>query len=566
MLVGIDLGTTHSLIGRYGPNGPELAPNALGEMLTPSVVSIDEAGHLLVGQAAKDRLITHPGQTVAAFKRWMGSNRTTQLGVHNFTPEELSALVLRSLVADAEAHFGEPVNEAVISVPAYFSDAQRKATRTAGEMAGLKVERLINEPTAAALAYGLMEGHEEARVLVFDLGGGTLDVSVLEMFEGVIDIHASAGDNFLGGEDFLDALLTAACKELEIDLELLSPDVLAQLERRLEAAKRELTQKSEVLVSLPIAIGDRANDGWLITQDRFVTICEPLIQRMRQPVERAMRDAELQPGDLNEIILVGGASRMPMVAQTLTRMVGRLPLRHVNPDLAIALGVSIAAGMKARDARLEETVLTDICPYTLGTEVAKTSSDGQHFSGYFLPIIPRNTTVPVSREVSVFPLYDGQKEMKIEIFQGESPWVKNNIRLGRITVALPPSAQRGDSGVDLRYTYDIDGLLQVEAKEQWTSKVHSLVLQQSEHQLSEAEVQERLKKLAAIKVHPRAQQANLAVMARAERAYMESIHDREEIQHWMSMFQQLLETQDLKRIESARKELNQRLTGVEANL
>ncbi len=560
MLVGIDLGTTHSLIGRYGPQGPELAPNALGERLTPSVVSIDDAGHLLVGQAARDRLITHPTATVANFKRWMGSGRLTPLGDQKYRPEELSAMVLRALVADGQAHFGKTITEAVISVPAYFSDAQRKATRTAGELAGLKVQRLINEPTSAALAYNLIERKEEGRVLVFDLGGGTLDVSILEVFDGVVDIHASAGDNLLGGEDFLDALLSAFYSDVKVDPKTISADVMAQLRRRLEKAKRELTSAATLEVALPDGLPAAA---WEVTQSRFQAACTGLIQRMRQPVERAMRDAELQPNDLDEVIMVGGASRMPMVSQMLTRMFGRLPLRHVNPDHAIAIGATIAAGMKARDERLEETVLTDVCPYTLGTEVSRQGHKGTYQSGYFLPIIPRNTTVPVSREETLWPVQEGQAEMMINVFQGESPWVTNNILLGELTVPLNPHAKKEEAGVTVRYTYDVDGLLQVEVKELATDVVHELVLQQNESSLTKEEVRERIQRLASLKVHPRDDHANVAVMARAERAYMEFLHDREDIQDWIRLFRQVLDTQDLKLVERAREDFIARLDGLE---
>ncbi|MDE2088362.1 MAG: Hsp70 family protein, partial [Xanthomonadaceae bacterium] len=310
MIVGIDLGTTHSLIGCYDAGGARLFANPLGSLLTPSVVAIDEGGHVLIGQAARDRLISHPESSVANFKRWMGSPRETRLGKRAFRPEELSALVLRSLLADAEAALGGKITEAVISVPAYFSDAQRKATRSAGELAGIRVERLINEPTAAALAYGLQERPDGSRFVVFDLGGGTFDVSVLEMFEGVVEVHASAGDNFLGGEDFLDALEASCLGDLDLPVDRLSAAQRGQLRRWLEAAKRELSLQQQARVAGQL--GERTID-WHIDQERFARIAEPLLQRMRMPLERAMRDARLQPGQIDEIVLVGGASRMPMV-------------------------------------------------------------------------------------------------------------------------------------------------------------------------------------------------------------------------------------------------------------
>lgn len=378
MIVGIDLGTTHSLIGVHDTEGGRLFANPHGSVLTPSVISIGDDGSLLVGQSARERLVTHPQHSVAAFKRWMGSPRETKLGERSFRPEELSALILRSLIADAEAALGSKIEEAVISVPAYFSDAQRKATRVAGELAGIRVERLINEPTAAALAYGLQERGGEGRVLVLDLGGGTFDVSLLEMFDGVVEVHASAGDNFLGGEDFLEALVEGFCAEHRLDAAKLAPGDSAQLRRRLEQLKRELSTQAQAAITLSIAGQSYA---WEIDEARFAQLAEPLLQRMRTPIERALRDAKLKPSELDDIVLVGGAVRMPMISRLATRMLGRLPLRHVNPDHAIALGAVVAAGLKSRHESLREVVLTDVCPYTLGTQVARQGNDGQVRSG-----------------------------------------------------------------------------------------------------------------------------------------------------------------------------------------
>lgn len=561
MIVGIDLGTTHSLIGAYGATGSRLFRNALGDVLTPSVVSLDDSG-VLVGRAARERLVSHPQRTVSNFKRWMGSSRETRLGERTFRPEELSAMVLRSLIADAEAELGERVREAVISVPAYFSDAQRKATRTAGELAGIKVERLINEPTAAALAYGLQDREGEGRFLVFDLGGGTFDVSILEVFEGVVEVHASAGDNFLGGEDFLDALVEAFCTDHGLRSRELPAHEIAQLRRRLEQAKRELSNRADAAVQVQIA--GRTLD-WSVDEGRFATLCEPLLQRMRGPLERAMRDARLQPTQLDEIVLVGGASRMPQVARLVSRMFGRLPLRHVNPDQTIALGAAVAAGLKSRDERLEEIILTDVCPYTLGTQVSRRDGDGQVRAGFFHPIIQRNSTVPISREDSFYPIDDAQKRLLIDIYQGESPMVANNIKLGEIEVALDGKRGAAENGVTVRFTYDVNGLLQVEVKEHSTGKVHELVLQQNPGLLDADEVRRRLAALAELKIHPRDQHENLSVLARAERLYEEYIDQRAMLQEWIGRFRGVLETQDTDLVTDHRRQLHEALDSLEAN-
>jgi len=561
MIVGIDLGTTHSLIGCYDDDGPRLFANPLGSLLTPSVVAMDGDGHVLVGQAARDRLVSHPGSSVANFKRWMGSPRETRLGKRVFRPEDLSALVLRSLVADAEAALGEKITEAVISVPAYFSDAQRKATRTAGELAGIRVERLVNEPTAAALAYGLQERPDGSRFVVFDLGGGTFDVSVLEMFEGVVEVHASAGDNFLGGEDFLDALETACLGDLRLPVGNLSSAQRGQLRRWLEIAKCELSQQPEVCVAGQL--GEHTVD-WRINQDRFAKLAEPLLQRMRTPLERAMRDARLQPEQIDEIVLVGGASRMPMVTRMVSRMFGRLPLRHVHPDEAIAFGACVVAGMKARDWRLDEVILTDVCPYTLGTEVTRRDGDGQLHPGYFHPIIHRNSTVPFSREESFWPAQPQQKALQLNVYQGENPMVTNNIKLGELEVNVDPRLRIEQNEVRLRFTYDINGVLQVEATVQATGKRHELLLQHNPGSLLDSEqIRERLAALAELKIHPRDKQENIALLARAERLYEEHLHARKQLQAWIASFRAIVETQDDHLIREHRRELGSALDALE---
>ncbi|HET8554431.1 MAG TPA: molecular chaperone HscC [Rhodanobacteraceae bacterium] len=560
MIAGIDLGTTHSLIGCYTDNGPRLFPNALGNFLTPSAVSIDDGGHVVVGQAARDRLISHPRLSVATFKRWMGSDRETILGTHRFRPEELSALVLRSLIADAEVALGEKVTEAVISVPAYFSDAQRKATHAAGELAGIKVERLINEPTAAALAYGLDQEPNGTRFLVLDLGGGTFDVSILEMFEGIVEVHASAGDNFLGGENFLDILEMAFLEDNHLDKPGLDVHVRAQLRRRLEVAKRELGTRQETHVKQDV---QSRHIDWRIDEPRFASLAEPLVQRMRVPLERAMRDAHLETLDLDAVVLVGGASRMPLVSRLVSRMFLKLPLRHVDPDQGVAIGACIAAGLKARNQQLQETILTDVCPYTLGVSVSRMSGDNQRLDGFFEPIIHRNSTVPVSREDTLHPVHDGQKVVSIEVYQGESPMVGNNIKLGEIDIPLNPKLPRDENAVTVRFTYDIDGLLQVEAQAQATGQHHELILEQNPGILTPAQIRERLARLADIKVHPRDKQENIALLARAERLYEERLDQRDTLQEWIARFRGALDQQDENMIRTHRSELSKALSSLE---
>ncbi|SDY89369.1 molecular chaperone HscC [Lysobacter sp. yr284] len=558
MIVGIDLGTTHSLIGVYGPDGPRLIPNALGSLLTPSAVSVGDDDRIIVGRAARERLVSHPQRSVAAFKRWMGSDRVTALGAHRLRPEELSALVLKSLIADAEAELGEKIGEAVVSVPAYFSDSQRKATRIAGELAGIKVERLINEPTAAALAYGLQQSRDGGRYLVFDLGGGTFDVSILELFDGVMEVHASAGDNFLGGEDFSHALLDGFLREHGLSASALSLGELATLERRIEGAKQQLAHGGEVALELNLAGQARA---WRLDEDGFARLCEPLVQRLRAPLERAMRDAKLAPDQLDQIVLVGGASRMPLCARLVSRMFGRLPLRHLNPDEAIAHGACVAAGMKARDESLEEIVLTDVCPHSLGVATTR-ETEGGYAHGVFSPIIHRNSTVPVSRVERYFPVHERQRAVEIDIYQGESPRVENNVRLGRISVELPALA-REDNPIDVRFTYDVNGLLQVEATALASGIKREVVLEKNPGVMTPEQIRERLAALAEFKVHPREQQENLALVARAERLYEEVLWARERLQDALLRFQRAIDSQDLRLIAQHRGEFGRLLDDIE---
>jgi molecular chaperone HscC len=330
--IGIDLGTTNSLVAVWRDGRARLIENVLGEKLTPSVVGVDDDAQILVGQAAKERLITHPDATVASFKRAMGTDRQFRLKDRSFRAEELSSFVLRALREDAEAFLGEPVDEAVISVPAYFNDAQRKATRNAGKLAGLKVDRLINEPTAAAIAYGLHEAGSESRFLVFDLGGGTFDVSALELFDGVMEVRASAGDNFLGGDDFTAALASAFLQETGVEEKALSAGERSRLVKQAELAKRRLTLERSA--EIRILVGER-EVSWTVERERFEYACRELVERLRRPVERALRDARLASAELDAVVLVGGATRMPIVrggqAVRTVRARGDRPRRSGGP-------------------------------------------------------------------------------------------------------------------------------------------------------------------------------------------------------------------------------------------
>jgi molecular chaperone HscC len=565
MIVGIDLGTTNSLAAVWRDGASVLVPNGLGEYLTPSCVSIDEDDSVLVGKAARERLQTHPERTAAVFKRYMGSNKTMRLGKREFRPEELSALVLRSLKADAEAMLGEPVTEAVITVPAYFSDAQRKATRAAGELAGLKVERLLNEPTAAALAYGMHDMRAETRFLVFDLGGGTFDVSILEMFEGVMEVRASAGDNFLGGEDFVEALIALFFERNKLPASLRTDaHFMQRLAAQTEAAKRALSTQptAEIVVAHAAAQHRLALDEATLEQ-----ACAALLKRLRAPVERALRDANLRAGELDAVVLAGGATRMPVVRRLATTMFGRFPSIDFNPDEVVALGAAVQAGLKARDAALKEVVMTDVAPYSLGVAVSRWLSDTTVTHGHFDPIIERNSTVPVSRSKSYVPNSGSQTSVDLHVFQGESRMVRDNVHLGTLHVPLPSlgaGASPGDAAVEVRFTYDVNGLLQVEATVQKTQETFSLLIEGNPGLLSEAEIKERLASLSALKIHPRDRIENRTLLARAERIYQQL---RGDVREWLGIriaeFERVLALQDKRQIAAMQRQFQEQLEQIE---
>lgn len=563
MILGIDLGTTNSLVGIWRDGEPKLIPNALGQLLTPSAVSIGDDGEIIVGLAARERLSTHPRLSVAAFKRHMGTNRVVTLGRRDFRPEELSALVLRSLKADAEAWLGEPVSEAVITVPAYFSDAQRKATRAAGEIAGLDVARLLNEPTAAALAYGLQE-REDSRILVVDLGGGTFDVSILELFEGVMEVRATAGDNYLGGEDFVDLLVAAFMQRVGEPAGMppvaLALPVHATLRRQAELLKRRLSDAETATLEL-------AHDGrmlhWTLSRDEFATLAEPLFKRIRQPLERALRDAQIHPEELTHVVLAGGATRMPPFRRLMARLFHQLPIQHINPDEVVARGAAVQAGLKMRDASLEEVVLTDVAPFTLGVEVAQRDGPERVIRDLFMPIIERNTVIPASRAKVLSTLEDRQKSIAVRIYQGESRRAKDNILLGQFSVRVP-SALAGQQKVQIRFTYDVNGLLEVESTVLSTGVSHRVVIEGNPGLLTPAEIEQRLAALAHLKVSPRDQAENVAALARAERLFEELLgNKREAVGEWIARFLAALESDDPKAVAHARALLLQRIEQLE---
>lgn len=558
--IGIDLGTTNSLAAYWSDNGATLIPNVFGEYLTPSVVSVDEDGVILVGKIAKQRLITHPSSTASTFKRFIGTEKEYQLGAYTFTPEELSSFVLQSLKRDAEAFLKEPITEAVISVPAYFNDVQRKATKQAAEIAGLKVERLISEPTAAAIAYGLYQEKDETNFLVFDLGGGTFDVSILELFEGIMEVKSIAGDNYLGGEDFTKSLMSFFIDKHQLDFEALDSKTQSFLYDQAERCKMNLYNGTHATMKMTIQnITYETN----ITRTEFEKITAPLLLRLRTPIERALRDASLSSNDLDAVILIGGATRMTVIKSLISKMFGRMPYANIDPDETVALGAAIQVALKEHNKALEEVILTDVCPYSLGTDIAQNVGNDQYEAGYYYPIIERNTPIPVSRVESFHTIKDNQKVIEIDIYQGESRLVKNNLKLGELNIKVPP-APAGRETVDVRYTYDINGILEVEVISTSTGEKKRAVIQQNGNTLTDEEIEARLLQLKDIKIHPREREENRFLLAKGERLYEELLgEERERITYLLQQFERALFTQDERKVGEAAAELKQQLDQIE---
>lgn len=564
MIVGIDLGTTNSLIAYYTEEGAKIIPNRLGKNLTPSVVSVDEEGQVYVGETAKERAALYPESSASVFKRDMGSNRKYHLGKRryrkagveyekdwDFSAQELSALVLKALKEDAEHYLGQTIEEAVISVPAYFNEDRRRATKLAGEMAGFKVERIISEPTAAAVAYGLYQQDKDARFLVFDLGGGTLDVSILEMFGDILEVHSVAGDNFLGGEDFTDVLVDMFFEDHpEIDRQSLDARTLRHIRKKAEECK--LGMDTDAPDVMRCVIGEKVIE-YSVNEKKYEAKCSDLFDRIKIPVKRSISDAGIKVSDIDKVVLIGGATKMNMVRRFVAKMFRNIPDCSINPDEAVALGAAIQGAMKERNQAVKELILTDVCPFTLGTEVTIDREDGSKESGHYHPIIERNTVIPASRTDTFYTSYDNQRKLRVDVLQGESRFAKNNLYLGEIVVNVPPD-KAGREGIDVTYTYDINSLLEVQVRVLSTGEVKKQVFKNQSVDMSDEEIAKRFEELSFLKIHPRDQEENRLLIFKGERLYEESLGvDRIVIDMNLREFESVLDTRDENLIKEARK-------------
>ena len=488
--IGIDLGTTNSVVAVMEGGKPTVIANSEGSRTTPSIVGFSKTGERLVGQLAKRQAILNPDKTVASIKRHMGEDYKVHIDGKDYTPQEISAMILRKLADDASNYLGEKVTSAVITVPAYFNDAQRQATKDAGKIAGLDVLRIVNEPTAAALAYGLEKDKSE-KVLVFDLGGGTFDVSILEIGDGVHEVLSTSGDTHLGGDDFDQKIMDWICDEFKklegIDLRN-DKQAMQRIKEAAEKAKCELSSLMETNINLMFITADANGPKHLnmdLTRAKFEDLCFDLLERCKKPVEQAIKDAGISKSDINEVVLVGGSSRIPAVQRLVKEYTGKEPNQSVNPDEVVAVGAAIQAGVLAGEVK--DIVLLDVTPLTLGIET---------LGGVMTPLVPRNTTIPVSKSQVFSTAENNQTAVDIQVLQGERPMAKDNKSLGMFRLEGIAPAMRGIPQIEVTFDIDANGIVNVSAKDKATNKEQKITITNSSN-LSEQDIEKMVKEAEA---------------------------------------------------------------------
>ena len=527
-VIGIDLGTTNSCVATIENGDPVIIPNAEGARTTPSVVAFAKDGsERLIGVVAKRQAVTNPERTILSVKRHMGTDWSTKIDDAEYTPQEISAFILQKLKADAEAYLGSEVKQAVITCPAYFTDAQRKATKDAGRIAGLEVLRIINEPTAAALAYGVDKG-DEATILVYDLGGGTFDVSILEIYEvdgqPQIEVKATAGNNKLGGDDFDDLvigwLVTEFKKSTGIDL---SKDVqaLSRLKEAAEKAKIELSGTQTTQINLPFITmkdGQPEHLDITLTRAKFEDLISKLIEKTMRPTRQAMKDAGVKKGDVDKVILVGGSTRVPAVQTAVEKEAGKEPYKGINPDEAVAMGAAIQAGIIAGDEGVSDILLLDVTPLTLGIET---------LGGVMTTMIERNTTIPSRRSEIYSTASDNQPAVEIHVLQGEREFAKDNVTLGQFHLGGIPAAPRGVPQIEVTFDIDANGIVNVSAKDMGTGKEQSVKME-SNTSLSEDEIQSKIEEAESFAEEDKTRKAKVELRNMADQVVYQTRRTLEE--------------------------------------
>jgi len=514
-VIGIDLGTTNSCVAVMEGGEPVVIANTEGSRTTPSVVAFSKTGERLVGQVAKRQAITNPERTIISIKRDMGTDRKVNIDDKNYTPQEISAMILQKIKADAESYLGEKVTQAVITVPAYFSDAQRQATKDAGKIAGLEVLRIINEPTAAALAYGL-DKESDQKILVFDLGGGTFDVSILEIGDGVFEVLATSGNNRLGGDDFdqriIDYLVDTFKKENGIDLKA-DKMAMQRLKEAAEKAKIELSGVTTTNINLPFITADATGPKHLditLTRAKFEELTADLVEKTMEPTRRAMEDAGLTPNDIDKILLVGGSTRIPAVQEAVKKYFNKDPFKGINPDECVAIGAAIQAGVLTGEVK--DLLLLDVTPLSLGIET---------LGGVFTKLIERNTTIPTKKSQIFSTAADGQTAVTVRVFQGERQMAADNKLLGEFNLDGIPPAPRGVPQIEVTFDIDANGIVHVSAKDLGTGKEQKITITASTN-LSEEEIDRAVKEAQKYEAEDKARKEAVEIRNNADSMVFQS--------------------------------------------
>lgn len=531
-MIGIDLGTTNSLVCVYRNKMVELIPNGLGKFITPSAVSLLDDGTILIGEAARERLISHPKKSAAYFKSFMGTDKQFEMADKTWTAHELSALVLQQLKRFAEDYLGEAVEEAIISVPAYFNDNQRNATRLAGKLAGLKVERIINEPSAAALRLHTESGEEENKILVIDFGGGTFDVSLVDCFENMIEIIAIAGDNHLGGRDIDTTIVEYFCNSNNLDSKCLSPSQLSSLYRKAEQAKISCRKEQ----TITIALGQEYSAT--LTPEILGQICEPLFLRARQVIADVIRTSGVSASTITKVALVGGSCKFEPFLSFLEKLLGKRPRLVENPEEIVAVGIGLCTAIKNRE--ISDIVMTDVCPFSLGIGIHNPWGDRLLMS----VLIERNSLLPSRHSERFVTVSNNQTQIRCQIYQGEQRYVDSNLKIGEVTIDVPPGP-RGSQYVDLAFSYDIDGILHVEAKGSGGNTRKALITNPL-LSFDETELEDKLEELQRLRVNTDLQEEDRLMLANLERLYAELTGpDRDYVGQLHGCYQEVLRTGSL---------------------